>query len=243
MTHTYSLTGMHCAGCIQKVRAALGSVAGITMVVPSLVRNEVEITMEHHVPTEELNLALQQVGPYVITGEVRSHKQEIVLPPPITAEKPTSYFPLILVLGYISLGVGIGQILRGGFNFMTAMTDFMAGFFLLFSFFKLLDLRGFVDSYAGYDIPTKYFRVYGYLYPFIELGFGVAYFIKPYSTELHIATLVIMSVSIIGVLKSLLNKRDIRCACLGTVFNLPMGTVTVIEDGLMIVMSLLMILL
>jgi hypothetical protein len=52
-----------------------------------------------------------------------------------------------------------------------------------------------------------------------------------------------MSVSIIGVLKSLLNKRAIRCACLGTVFNLPMGTVTVIEDGLMIAMSLLMILL
>src|SRR5688572_10423486 len=146
MTHTYTITGMHCAGCIQKIRTALGSVAGITMIVPSLVRNEVTITMDRHVPTEELNVALQQAGQYVITGEVRSQKQEIIIPPPITAEKPTSYFPLILVLGYISLGVGIGQILRGGFNFMTAMTDFMAGFFLLFSFFKLLDLRGFVDS-------------------------------------------------------------------------------------------------
>jgi len=234
---------MHCAGCIQKIRTAIGSVAGITMVIPSLVRNEVAISMERHVSIEELNTALQQAGPYAITGEVTSHTQGMVIPPPITTEKPTSYFPLILVLGYISLGVGVGQILRGGFNFMTAMTDFMAGFFLLFSFFKLLDLRGFVDSYAEYDILTKYFRAYGYLYPFIELGFGVAYFIKPYSTELHIATLIIMSVSIIGVLKSLLNKRAIRCACLGTVFNLPMGTVTVIEDGLMIVMSLLMILL
>jgi copper chaperone CopZ len=234
---------MHCAGCIQKVRTALGSVAGITMVVPSLERDEVAITMDHHVPTVELNVALRQAGPYVITGELRPHQQEIVLPPPITTENPTSYFPLILVLGYISLGVGVGQILRGGFSFMTAMTDFMAGFFLMFSFFKLLDLRGFVDSYAGYDIPTKYFRAYGYLYPFIELGFGVAYFIRPHSTELHIATLIIMSVSLIGVLKSLLNKQAIRCACLGTVFSLPMGTVTVIEDGLMIVMSLLMILL
>jgi copper chaperone CopZ len=234
---------VHCAGCIQKVRRALESVPGILTAAPSVERGEVAITMERHVPTEQLNGALEQAGPYTITGEVRAQKQEIVIPPPITAEKPTSYFPLILVLGYISLGVGIGQILRGGFNFMTAMTDFMAGFFILFSFFKLLDLRGFVDSYAGYDIPTKYFRAYGYLYPFIELGFGVAYFIKPESTALHISTLIIMSVSIIGVLKSLLNKRAIRCACLGTVFNLPMGTVTVIEDGLMIAMSLLMILL
>jgi hypothetical protein len=50
-----------------------------------------------------------------------------------------------------------------------------------------------------------------------------------------------MSVSLIGVVQSVLNKRQIRCACLGAVFNLPMSTVTIIEDGLMIVMSLLML--
>lgn len=243
MTHTYSITGMHCAGCIQRIRTALESVTGITTVTPSLVHNEVVISMERHVPTEELNTALSRAGSYSISGEIAPKYHEILLPTAVAPEKPTSYFPLVVVLGYISLGVGVGQILRGGFNFMTAMTDFMAGFFILFSFFKLLDLRGFVDSYAGYDIPTKYLRAYGYLYPFIELGFGVAYFIRPHSTELHISTLVIMSVSIIGVLKSLLSKQAIRCACLGTVFNLPMGTVTLIEDGLMIVMSLLMILL
>jgi hypothetical protein len=46
-----------------------------------------------------------------------------------------------------------------------------------------------------------------------------------------------MSVSIIGVLQTVLNKQRIQCACLGVVFNLPMSTVTVIEDGLMIAMS------
>lgn len=51
-----------------------------------------------------------------------------------------------------------------------------------------------------------------------------------------------MVVSIIGVLQSVLNKRKIQCACLGTVFNLPMSTVTIIEDGLMIAMSLTMLL-
>jgi hypothetical protein len=38
-----------------------------------------------------------------------------------------------------------------------------------------------------------------------------------------------------------LNKRKIRCACLGAVFNLPMSTITIIEDGLMILMSLTML--
>jgi len=44
--------------------------------------------------------------------------------------------------------------------------------------------------------------------------------------------------SIIGVLQSVLNKTKIQCACLGSVFKLPMSSVTMFEDGLMIVMSI-----
>jgi hypothetical protein len=50
-----------------------------------------------------------------------------------------------------------------------------------------------------------------------------------------------MSISLVGVLQSVLNKRKIKCACLGDVFNLPMSTITIIEDALMIVMSLIML--
>ncbi|MBX9734623.1 MAG: hypothetical protein K2X37_11235, partial [Chitinophagaceae bacterium] len=55
-------------------------------------------------------------------------------------------------------------------------------------------------------------------------------------------TFVVMTVSIIGVLQSVLNKRKIKCACLGAVFNLPMSTITIIEDLLMIGMSGVMLL-
>ena len=51
-----------------------------------------------------------------------------------------------------------------------------------------------------------------------------------------------MSVRIIGVLNAVLDKKTIQCACLGAVFKLPMSTVTIIEDGLMIAMSLGMLL-
>jgi hypothetical protein len=50
-----------------------------------------------------------------------------------------------------------------------------------------------------------------------------------------------MTISLFGVLISVLQKRKIRCACLGAVFNIPMSTVTIIEDALMIVMSLIMV--
>ena len=103
----------------------------------------------------------------------------------------------------------------------------------------MLDLAGFADSYSMYDIVAKKFRQWGYIYAFIELALGIAYAINIQPVFTNFITLIIMSVSIIGVLQSVLNKRKIKCACLGAVFNLPMSTITIIEDALMIGMSLL----
>ena len=58
----------------------------------------------------------------------------------------------------------------------------------------------------------------------------------------NVVTLIVMSISIVGVLQSVLSKQKIQCACLGAVFNLPMSTVTIIEDALMIIMSATMLL-
>jgi hypothetical protein len=56
-----------------------------------------------------------------------------------------------------------------------------------------------------------------------------------------VATIIVLGVSSIGVIQSNLNKRKIKCACLGDVFNLPMSTVTIIEDVGMVVMAALML--
>jgi hypothetical protein len=125
---------------------------------------------------------------------------------------------------------------------MQAMQYFMAGFFLVFSFFKLLNLKGFAESYVMYDVLAKRIPVWAYIYAFVELGLGIAYLINfnPFIT--NSITFIVMSISIVGVLQSVLNKKKIQCACLGAVFNLPMSTVTIIEDALMIAMSGIMIL-
>jgi hypothetical protein len=126
-------------------------------------------------------------------------------------------------------------------DLMRAMRFFMAGFFLVFSFFKMLDLKGFAESYAMYDVVARQVKAWGFIYAFVELALGVAYVanFQPWMT--NIVTLVVMSISIVGVLQSVFSKKKIRCACLGAVFNLPMSTVTIIEDGLMILMSALML--
>ncbi len=126
---------------------------------------------------------------------------------------------------------------RGAFNWDNWMQNFMAGFFLVFSFFKLLNLKGFAESYSTYDIIAKKWLGWGYVYAFIELGLGIAYLLNFNPLLTNSVTFLVMNISIVGVLQSVLNRRKIKCACLGAVFNLPMSTITIIEDSLMIVMS------
>jgi len=50
-----------------------------------------------------------------------------------------------------------------------------------------------------------------------------------------------MGFSSLGVIQSVLDKKKIRCACLGAFFKLPMSTVTIIEDLLMVAMAVFML--
>ncbi len=118
---------------------------------------------------------------------------------------------------------------------------FNGGFFVVFSFFKLLDIQRFADAYGSCDIIAKRFPLYGYIYPFIELSLGLSYFMAFVRLTTNIANCAVMSLSTAGVIRSLLNETKIQCACLRTVFNLLLSSVTLIEDLFMVSMSVTMI--
>ena len=151
------------------------------------------------------------------------------------------YKPLLLIVGYLLAAVAIVEWQQDGFDGERAMSHFMGGFFLVFSFFKLLDLSGFASAFAMYDIVARRIWLYAWLYPFIEILLGVAYLARKTPAVVHWATLAIMLVGCIGVVSVLRRGATIRCACLGTVFNLPMSVVTVVENGLMALMAAAML--
>lgn len=235
MTHTYNITGMTCGGCVAKAKNELLKIADITAVEVQLTAPQAIITMQKHIPVSVLQTALYKAGNYSITeaGNAMPHTKMV--------EGNVSWFqtykPILLIGFYITAVTLLVELTTGIFNLQTWMMHFMAGFFLVFSFFKLLDLPGFADSYRTYDIIAKKWRGWGYLYAFIELALGLAYLSGFQQVATAVVTLVVMTLSIIGVLQSVLNKREIQCACLGAVFKLPMSTVTIIEDALMIAMS------
>lgn len=229
MKHTYKISGMTCGGCEANVKNNLLMIPNVTDVVLSREKQSAIITMDKHIPLSTLQKALDKK--YSIT--VEEHNE--------IAERAKSWLstfkPILLIFAYITTIAIIAGMQTGEFNWMRAMNMFMAGFFLTFSFFKMLDLRAFVESYSMYDIVAKRIKAWGYIYAFGELGLGILYATGFQPLLTNIVTLVVMAVSIIGVLQSVLSNRRIRCACLGAVFNLPMSTITVIEDALMIVMS------
>ncbi len=234
MTHTYKVTGMTCSGCESKVKSSLLVLPDVTEVDVSKETNSATISMKNHISLGTLQKAL---------GGAESKYQISALNHSEVAEETKTFFntykPILLLFVYISLI----SFIASGQNGILFMRFFMAGFFLSFSFFKLINLKGFAESYSMYDVVAKKFKPWGYIYAFIELGLGVAFAMNFNPILTNWVTLVVMLISIIGVLQSVLNKRKIQCACLGAVFNLPMSTLTIIEDFLMIAMSAAMLIL
>lgn len=244
MTHTYKISGMTCEGCVAKVTYLLKQLPEVKDVAVNLAEGTATITMSNHIPTMALKEVFKDYPKYWLseTGDNTVHEKNIFNNPE-TIQKSwlQTYKPIVLIFGYVTVISLIAGYSNGSINTMTAMRVFMSGFFLTFSFFKLLDIKGFANSYAMYDIVAKKFRSWGYIYVFTELTLGLAYAVNFNPVLTNTVTAIVMSVSLIGVLQTVLNKQKIQCACLGAVFNLPMTTVTIIEDGLMILMSLYML--
>lgn len=236
MTHTYQLTGMTCSGCENKVKNNLLILPDVTSVEVSKENNSATIGMDKYVGLAALQKALggndskyqiTETAHYEVQDETRSWVQ--------------TYKPILLIFGYVTAISSMFAWQNNTLNAMVFMRVFMAGFFLVFSFFKMLNLKAFAESYAMYDIVAKKFSAWGYVYAFIELGLGLGFAFNLSPVILNWVTLVVMTVSILGVLESVINKKKIQCACLGAVFNLPMSTVTIVEDAIMIAMSAAML--
>ena len=238
MKTTYQISGMTCSGCANKVRNSLLTMPDIYAVEVDLPSNSATLTSNYAVSLPSLQNVLGGNG----------SKYQISTLPMVKVEEETksffaTYKPVLVLFAYITGTALFVSWKENNVNWMLFMSSFMAGFFLAFSFFKLINLKGFAESYSMYDVIAKKIKSWGYVYAFIELALGVAYLFGFYPLLTNVLTLVVMSISMIGVLQSVLNKKKIQCACLGAVFDLPMSTLTIIEDLLMILMSGVMLIL
>lgn len=238
MTHTYNIEGMTCGNCKAKVTETLEKIEGIQSVEVNLETKSAKIKMDKHIALKTMMNALPDK--YTIT-EKDVHMPTSGFEDMVEKSKLQQLKPLFIILGYITVASVLLH--REDWNIGEMMIDFMGLFFIVFSFFKMLDISGFASSFAMYDPIASKVPSYGKVYPFLEVILGLMLLLRFQVDIALVATIVLLGITTYGVTKTLLAKRTIKCACLGTALDLPMTEATFIENALMIVMSLIMLLL
>jgi cation transport ATPase len=244
ITQSLIVTGMTCEACEYKIKHVFGQIAGVTNVTTQLSTGEVRLESAREVPFEELEATLKPHSKYKV--DVQSDfKSDRNIAADLKSEKWwQAYYPLLLIVAFIT---GVSAITAYSSDSAAwgkgVLHNFMTGFFLVFSFFKLLDVRAFANSFQMYDLLAARSRAYALAYPFIELALGIACLLHFQLRLVYIADIVIMGFGALGVIQSVLDKRKIQCACLGSVFNLPMSTVTIIENSVMVAIGIILLIL
>lgn len=219
---SFYISGITCANCVQAVTNALETIEGVLSLSIDQKSGKVTLRAKRSILSEELEKVLPKKYALV--------PQELQ---PVSKLK--QLFPLLLIFGFMLLAVFCIHIQTRQTNAM--MLDFMALFFLVFSFFKFLDVKGFQTVFKTYDPLAAVVPIYGWAYPFIELALGICYLMDYTPLFVLITTVIVLGITTIGVIRVLLQKRDIKCACLGSVLNLPMTEATLIENAVMLIMA------
>ena len=232
MKSIYEVSGMTCNGCRLSVEDKLSSLQGVDSVKVNLIQGEAIIYSKSPISFSLITKSLPSKYKITRKGNIQGNNS-------IKINKIKQLMPLFIIIAYIS----IASLLLNFKNWSStnAMLDFMGLFYIIFSFFKILDIRGFSMSFRMYDPLAIKVPQYGSIYPFIEIILGVMLLMRYEVKIALILTIIILGITTIGVTKTLINKTKINCACLGTTLKLPMTEATFIENALMIIMAIMLI--
>ncbi len=230
----FTIEGMTCQACVKTVTDKILSIPDVSTVDVSLENRNVEILANRKIGIQEVTAVLLSSPKYKVsqysaqTAPTQLIKTESIL---------KTYKPLITVFSYILLTSVAYQVYQGSFHLHLFMNHIMAGFFLGLSFFKFLDLKAFAESFSSYDPLAQRWLNYGYVYPFAELILGLMFVSQLAVPLANLMTILILTITTIGVYKKLQSKSKFQCACLGATFNLPLSNVTIFENVAMILMA------
>ncbi|MDD9909319.1 MAG: hypothetical protein OXR62_06460 [Ahrensia sp.] len=151
------------------------------------------------------------------------------------------YWPLLaltLVSALAGWAIVAGRA-DGGMN--AFMHGFMGVFLVIFALLKIFSLKGFRRGFTMYDLLAKRVKNYAYVYPFIELALGLAYLAYAAPTATYVATIVVFGFGTLGVIAALRDGLDIDCPCMGSILSVPLSTVTLTEDLVMVAMAVMLL--
>ena len=231
---------MTCSSCKASIESSLNHLDQVKSCNANIKLGELTLILNNDIDLKSLQNSIPKK--YFINEEISSSDRLSGIKSDSTNKKSKieQLKPLFLILFYITSASILLNFKDWNWNEFTL--DFMGLFFIIFSFFKMLDLKGFPVSFKMYDPLAKVIPVYGFLYPFVETVLGIMFLMRIQIIFALIVSLIILLVTTVGVTKTLLSKKIVQCACLGTHLKLPMTEATLIENIIMLSMSIIMIL-
>lgn len=161
----------------------------------------------------------------------------------IADPKATTYTPVVAVFA-------AGALLALAVNWLTSMPllgimtieRFIAITMMLLAMLKLQDVERFTTMFLNYDLLARRYVPYGRAYPFLELGAGLLMLTGALNWLSIPVALFIGGIGTVSVFKAVyIEKRELKCACVGGSSNVPLGFVSLTENVMMVAMALWML--
>jgi glutaredoxin len=159
---------------------------------------------------------------------------------PVKDQQATSYVPVVAVFAVAAIiALAINRLTGAPLIGLTAVARFIAIAMCLLAMLKLQDIDRFATMFLGYDLLARRYVPYAYFYPFAELAAG-ALMLAGVARWLSVpVAFLIGSIGAGSVFKAVyIDKRDLKCACVGGSSNVPLGFVSLTENLMMMAMAL-----
>lgn len=155
----------------------------------------------------------------------------------------TTYTPVIAIFSLAALlAIAIQYAFHAAVFSVRTLLLFIALSMVMLALQKLKDLFSFTNSFITYDLLAMRYIPYAYLYPFLEAYAGIGMIANLPTLWVAPVSLFIGTVGAISVIKAVyIDKRELKCACVGGDSNVPLGFVSLIENLFMIGGGLLML--
>ena len=153
-----------------------------------------------------------------------------------------SYRPVLAVFAIAAaLAMAVSSAALGSPFTVRAAEWFVAFAMAILAMLKLQDLDRFATMFLGYDLLARRFVPYAFIYPFAEAGAGVLMAAHALDWLSVPVALFIGSIGAVSVFRAVyIQKRELKCACVGGTGNVPLGFISLTENLAMIAMALWM---
>ncbi len=155
----------------------------------------------------------------------------------------TTYTPVVAIFAVAALiALAMSWATTGTLLTLRTAESFIAVAMCILAVQKLQDVDRFATMFLGYDLLARRWLPYAYLYPFAEALAGILMLARALDWIAIPLALFIGGIGAVSVFKAVyIERRTLKCACVGGNSNVPLGFVSLTENVMMVAMALWML--